>query len=502
MSQIAPDDDDDGLILAAEECPPEKFEKLHFFSSHDGLIIRKLIAHGPVLVRGGRGSGKSALLIEAHRRMRDAKNVFSVYMSLRFLPLLQSDGSEYIGHFCGLLSNEIQKELAYRKIECGFSTVSDQVTLQIALSELSSALNKRIVILFDDAAHIGREKPLEVFFDLFRTLSSNTTSCKASIYPGVTRFGTRFDVFNDSTVVDISRSDVSSGSGYFLEVLKSRYPELAVRDRFSDRLSPEQFSNLVGRAVVGNMRGFILACNHFENLEKIGVPEVSSVLVQLAETYFWPLMEEVAPKLGVYEPMIAPAQQIFEAIVESVVKPVKNGQRNVAQDRVTIHRDLVSKYSKIFEILEYLGFVSKREASRSMKSGGRGPVFAINLCSILEQIPSKRLTNEMSEEWISGKPELAEIHSSGNVFNSISLPILEDESAELGILAKPIEALAKSLAYPYGLTTDKINKLKAGGINTVGELAQADEAQLHAIEGIGVRTITKISNVVMQAIWM
>ena len=48
--------------------------------------------------------------------------------------------------------------------------------------------------MFDDAAHIGREKPLEVFFDLFRTLSSSLTSCKASIYPGVTKFGVRFDV--------------------------------------------------------------------------------------------------------------------------------------------------------------------------------------------------------------------------------------------------------------------------------------------------------------------
>ena len=55
------DDADGGLILAAEECPPEKFDQLHTFSKHDDVIIRKLSAHGPVLIRGGRGSGKSAL---------------------------------------------------------------------------------------------------------------------------------------------------------------------------------------------------------------------------------------------------------------------------------------------------------------------------------------------------------------------------------------------------------------------------------------------------------
>jgi hypothetical protein len=85
-------EDESSLILAAEECPPEKFNQYHSFSSYDDVIIRKLSAHGPVLLRGGRGSGKSALLLEAFKRMKHLANVFPVYISLRYLPLLQSDG--------------------------------------------------------------------------------------------------------------------------------------------------------------------------------------------------------------------------------------------------------------------------------------------------------------------------------------------------------------------------------------------------------------------------
>ncbi len=48
------DDAEAGLILAAEECPPEAFSKYHSFSNYDDVIIRKLSAHGPVLIRGGR----------------------------------------------------------------------------------------------------------------------------------------------------------------------------------------------------------------------------------------------------------------------------------------------------------------------------------------------------------------------------------------------------------------------------------------------------------------
>jgi hypothetical protein len=501
MSSKNAEDGDGGLILAAEECPPEIFGQLHTFSSYDDVIIRKLSAHGPVLIRGGRGSGKSALLIEAHRRMAAAGSSFSVYMSLRYLPLLQSDGDEYIGHFCSLLSKEISGELSAQGVSVEFPECQDEVTLQIELGKLAQNLEKRIVLLFDDAAHIGREKPLEVFFDLFRTLSSSATSCKASIYPGVTKFGVRFDVFNDSTVIDISRSSVSETRGYFLEVLKTRYPHLSDRSIYSDRLTPEKFSNLLGRAVVGNMRAFILACNRFDGQEKIGIPEANTCFLDMATDYFWPLMEEVAPKLGVYEPLIDPATQIFDIIVDYICRPLRNGARQIAQDRVTIHRQIISKHAKVFEILEYLGFMSKLEASRGMKSGGRGPVFAVNLCSLLEKIPSKRLTIEMVDEWIEAKPDLAEIHSTSNVFDGVPIPALSDED-ELGILSRPVEVLRKSRAYPYGLTEDKIARLTAAGIVTVGDLARTSDARLRRIEMVGQATVKRMRDVTLQAIWM
>lgn len=501
MTETNPEETDAGLILAAEECPSERFEGYHSFSEFDDVIIRKLSAHGPVLLRGGRGSGKSALLIESHRRMRSSGSIFSIYMSLRYLPLLQSDGPEYVGHFCSLLSRAIADELSAQGSGVEFDFADDEVALQISLTKLARSLDKRIVILFDDAAHIGREKPLEIFFDLFRTLSSNTTSCKASIYPGVTRFGIRFDVFNDSTVIDISRSDVSGNDHYFSDVIRTRYPRLASREIFSDRLTPETFASLLGRAVVGNMRAFILACNRFDNKPRISIPDVNTCLLNMAEDYYWPLMEEVSPKLGIYEPLVSPATSIFEAVVEHLCRPVKNLSRTIAQDRVTIHRNVVNQFAKIFEILEYLGFMAKREASRGMKSGGRGPVYAINLCSLLDQVPTKRLTIEMIDEWIEGKPDLAEIHSSAATFSNVIVPALSAEN-NLGILGKNVEVLAKSKAYPYGLTEDKIERLKSNGIDTVLQLAQASDARLLSIDMVGPATIKRMRDVTMQAIWM
>lgn len=212
-------------------------------------------------------------------------------------------------------------------------------------------------------------------------------------------------------------------------------------------------------------------------------------------------MDEVAPKLGVYETLINPARDVIEAIFEHASKPVKDKVRTVAQDRVLIHRQIVGQYLKIFEILEYLGFMSRREASRALKSGGRGPVFAINLCNLLDSVPARRLTIEMIEEWITGSSEPAELHITGATFQSIKLPVLPEEHG-LAILEKPIAVLIKSTAYPYGLSQKILDRLSAAGILTVGELANCSDDELDAIFYIGTGKIKIIRDVVYQAIWM
>lgn len=500
MSETIDDDIDPGLILAAEEWPLEQFSSQHRFSSYDTSIMRKLSAHGPILLRGGRGSGKSALLIASHLGMREKGNVFSVYLSLRYLPLLQSDGEEYAAHFCEILSEKISDEIHAQGVNAEFDRAENVRELQKNLSKLSKDLGKRIILLFDDAAHIGRERSLEVFFGIFRTISSSTTSCKAAIYPGVTKFGARFDVFNDSTVIDISRLDNEQVENHFIDVLRARYPALSQQSAYSDRLSPEIFSTLLARAVVGNMRAFINACNRFQDHGRVSMPILQARMLEMASDYFYPLMEEVAPKLGQYEPFVDVAQAIFEKINEASGKS-SSSVRGTPPDRALIHRNIVAKFSKPFEILEYLGFIAKRDASRGLKSGGRGPVFSLNLCSLLEMVSGKRLTFELVNEWRSGQSDAVEIHVNSDLFSDIIIPeILEKD--DLGILHAGIDEIAKGKVYPYGLTPTKIDCLKAGGFMVIGDLLKASDEDLSSVEGIGQATVRKVRELCYQAVWM
>ena len=101
---------------------------------------------------------------------------------------------------------------------------------------------------------------------------------------------------------------------------------------------------------------------------------------------------------------------------------------------------------------------------------------------------------------MNSKPDLAEI-TSASTFIAINLPELAPETT-LGILGKEVEVLAKSKAYPYGLTDDKIARLKAEGINTVQELADAPESRLLMIDMVGPATVRRMKDVTLQAIWM
>lgn len=482
------------LILACEDFSQEDFEKYHCFYKYEENIISQLMAHGPVLLKGGRGTGKSALLREANRRLIGSSSACGIYLSLRHLKLLRTQGENYEKEFLRILIDAINRE-ASQKYDYEFVPELDVYEVHNEIIRFSEYIGKRIVLFFDDAAHIGRETGLEEFFDIFRTLSSSAVSCKAAIYPGVTRFGTRFDVYNDAKVIDISRRyGQAEFKEFFYEVLKLRYLRNIEETKYFSYISAEEVAEFLGAAVLGNVRSFIKGCSMlFEDGKKINYNKLSEVLLSLASDFFWPMIEEIRYKIGIYEPLMDCCLDIADIIYKEC------GEKRATT--FIMHRNLVNKYAKPLEILEYAGFIAKREASRGMKQGGRGTRYAINLCNTLENVPGTRLTKELYQEWLKPKVEDVQFAVNNSAFMGVELPEIDVER-NLGILDLDIEKLKKSNVFPYGLTDDKIQRLKANGYQTVGQLAESTEMQLKEIYRIGDRTIERIKNVVDQAIWM
>ncbi len=482
------------LILACEDFSQKDFERYHCFYKYEESIILQLMAHGPVLLKGGRGTGKSALLREANRRLGKSTSACGIYLSLRQLKLLRTQGNDYEREFLRILIDAMNC-VSKGMYEYEFAPNLDVYEVHNEIKKFSRHIGKRIVLFLDDAAHIGRETGLEEFFDIFRTLSSDAVSCKAAIYPGVTRFGTRFDVYNDAKVIDISRRYGQAGfKEFFYEVLKLRYTDYVVGDRYFTNISAEETAEFLGLAVLGNVRSFIRGCSMlFEDEKKITYAKLSEILLKLASDFFWPMIEEIRYKIGIYEPLMDCCLEIAEVIY-----------RDCGDKKATtfiMHRNLVNKYSKPLEILEYAGFISKREASRGMKQGGRGTRYAVNLCNVLEKVQGTRLTKELYQEWLNPTVEDVQFAANNSTFSQLELPET-DIRHNLSILDLDIDRLKKSNVFPYGLTEDKIQRLKQNGYKTVGQLAESTEDQLKGIDRIGDRTIERIKNVVDQAIWM
>jgi hypothetical protein len=483
------------LVLAAEDFEPEEFKKLHRFSANDERVIAKLIAHGPVLLQGSRGSGKSALMREAADRLPVSKAdapALGVYISLRHMPLLRSAGDVYQRILCELLIDRVYRVLDGKLT---FDATPTLTSVQGGLTDLARALKKRVVLMFDDAAHIGREASLADFFDVFRTLSSSVVSCKATIYPGVTNFGNRFDVYNDATVVDVVRDEDQPGfSKLFADVVVARFPDLSEKP-FAADLRLEEFAGFVGKAVLGNMRSFIFACNNIAATEErsIGLPVLGKCFLEMTTNFYWPLIDEVKPKLGKYVPVVDPAKQIAETLLAECGR--------LQNTSAIVHRDIVTRLAKAFEILEYVGFISRRESSKAMKSGGRGSRYAINLCMLLESVTGTRLTSELYQKWKASRDEPIQIHSKGVLLADVAMPELA-ENTEPEILNDSIETIRKSPAYPYGLGDRMIERLHGANIHTIRDLYGAPEAQLDDIPYVGEVRVKQLKNIVAQAIWL
>lgn len=393
------------FIFAAEDYPSAWFKKLHIFSQDEEEIISSLIIHDPVLLRGAKGSGKTVLLKEAHDRIKkESSTTFSVYLSLRNSLQLHNQDETYEKKFCELIIESVNLALkeSWLKQEIFFWAMPTAAHLQQALVKLSHQLDRGIILFFDDAVHLDREISWERFFNIFRVLSGGRISCKASIYLDVTKFGSCVDVYRYTTLINLERDRDTFLTSFFLEVMTTRYPTLLDESKTSETLDKTKLAAFLGKAVIGNIRAFLLACNQLDEFPQIGLPQLNTCLIKIAGDYYWPLLEALKQELGIYESFIELSMTLASEIYSLAAQE--------STYLVIIHRSLRLKWAKSFEILEYAGFISLRQASIDMKYGGPGSLFTLNFCNLLEKTPEPGLTSERFNVWLQKQPEPTEIY--------------------------------------------------------------------------------------------
>ena len=82
---------------------------------------------------------------------------------------------------------------------------------------------ERIVLFFDEAAHVFSHEQQEKFFTLFKALRNPQIACKAAVYPGITNYGKYFEKGQDAKELRIDWSSKNKDDiSYIRSILKKR----------------------------------------------------------------------------------------------------------------------------------------------------------------------------------------------------------------------------------------------------------------------------------------
>lgn len=87
---------------------------------------------------------------------------------------------------------------------------------------------KRIVFLFDEAAHTFIPEQQKIFFEMVKLLHGDVVSIKVAVYPGVTSYGGNFEYGQDAIPIPLERYDMYTATSreglkaFFRQLLQKR----------------------------------------------------------------------------------------------------------------------------------------------------------------------------------------------------------------------------------------------------------------------------------------
>lgn len=323
-------------------------------------IQRKIIDKGAKLIVGPRGTGKTHQFRHAYYEcISSAKYPISIYVSFgkyyRLEPLLFNSSNAIDIFHAWVLSKmvlscyEVMEDLSIEQNDLLYSNILtktkilgfielaerydsipefDDLIKFISIQKVIDIFNhlkeltkrKRVIILLDDAALTLTPEYLVEFFDIFRSLKTNTISPKASVYPGTTQYGPRFHIGQDAEEVSAWLNVDTESYSDFMDGI--------VEKRFNKNINvPIEIIELLKYAAFGIPRSFItLLRDYIDNTGNTIQQKFNSVINNrknlLKDEYI-----SFVLKLPQYNSIINIGYELFDKIVSEIT--VSNSNSNI-----------------------------------------------------------------------------------------------------------------------------------------------------------------------------
>ncbi|MDP8225540.1 MAG: hypothetical protein P9L99_19420 [Candidatus Lernaella stagnicola] len=515
--------------IRTEDIRTEDILGLYVETERDREIVESLKGLTPIIIEGSRGTGKSFLLRVAEAQMlRDleTERALPVYVSFVKSSLIHTSDVRQFQHWMlaricdrvgrvlnknGLQTDAIRSSISIltggegeqsrmQKIVAQYeesyknpgtdvdtSSIPDVQDFKDAIQDICDEIGiKRIVLMFDEAAHILSPEQQRQFFTLFRDLRSPYLNCNAAVYPGVTMYGQSFQSAHDARIVVLNRDILDDEYIVSMREIVSKQADESLMRRIEKH--SENFCALA-YAVTGNPR---LLLKTVGLASQLSTSKVTNVIKNFYRTKVWAEHSELAERYAGHRDLVDWGRTFIEQIVIPDTRARNTQwleeQRQESTCFFWIHRDAPEAVKEALRLLAYTGIVMKGDSGIVATRAAVGTRYTINLGCLAapDPHPIKTLTAIRSHLAIkrfteygfnySRFRELAD--SIGSFQEPDMLRIITTQ------LEKPIDVLEIT-----GFQKSALSKLKIDTIRKALTASEAEFRQAHYIGGIRSRRI-------------
>ena len=512
------------FFYRTEDIKPDEVGAYFAETAQDRLAINALKGRNPAIIVGSRGVGKSFLLRVAQNEMLASfqiDRVFPVYVSFVRSSLIKStDQHQFrnwmLARLCSAAIRSLEREgllggvptsisllagervsssLGPTKIEAiaqayedSYRTPSQNIDataipsiedFRDAFEDLSEKLGiTRFCFLIDEAAHIFLPEQQRQFFTMFRDLRSHCLSCNAAVYPGVTSFGETFQPNHDATLVHIDR-----------DVLDPRYVE-NMRE-----IVEKQADSSTRRKIAKNGKNFAVlayACSGNPRIllktvaeaPSVSSTEVNDVMRSHYRTSIWSEHSALAEKYHGHKEVIDWGRDFIENTVLQDLR-AKNEQYILTERSTSayfwIHRDAPEVVKEALRILCYTGVLNEMEAGIRATRSEIGKRYMVNLGCLFALDANPALQAFEIAKALAPK-RMSEYGANHAIYRGLLEAVaIKADSDDPGHLERQLEKGIEVL----DLTRWQKEKLLELGLETVGAVLEATEAELKLAKYVG-----------------
>jgi hypothetical protein len=233
---------------------------------------------------------------------------------------------------------------------------------------------KRIIFLFDEAAHVFSFSQQEKFFTFFKTLRDPLIACKAAVYPGITNYGKYFERGQDAKELKVQWSPLDKEDiDYIEKIIKTRLK--AFDQSYWSKLSN---NNDILRTLCicsnGNPRFAFHIIDELENNKAFKGTNISSqILLNSVRSVFttkWKEFETLKHRLIKYEKYITEAEIFVKTGILPNLRIWNDKQRKKTNGKLSIgfyiSTEAFEKVEKVFSVLAYSNIINVDYSKKSV----------------------------------------------------------------------------------------------------------------------------------------